>query len=248
MARKIRERKHRRRWNRVKGVPRIAFAAPNGMYKIKRALNANQLNVATYNASPAGSSISNTTPVTILIVGGVGSNYFTFAYAFTVADLLSVNDLKIWDQYRLRKVQLEIIPFTTCSNSTQITGGTTSNGVGGCFHLVTDYDDATAPASSTAGISTLQCYKGYRSYNLTDTRKIKRTISPKLAIAAYGGAFTTYANTGNKQWLDVNNYNVQYYGVKGIFEVFQNAITASATVMAFKTNLLYTIEVKNPVS
>ncbi len=39
-------------------------------------------------------------------------------------------------------------------------------------------------------------------------------LEPHLAIGAYSGAFTSFANTNSTQWVDANSPSVQYYGVK----------------------------------
>lgn len=38
-------------------------------------------------------------------------------------------------------------------------------------------------------------------------------LRPRTAMAAYSGAFTSYANMSD-QWIDLNSTSVQYYGFK----------------------------------
>jgi hypothetical protein len=141
-----------------------------------------------------------------------GSN--TFAGTFFA--LSSMNDASeyaaVFDQYRIMAVEITIMP------TTQIIAGLTG-------HLMSavDYDDVASisPAlnaqKSTVVIS-----------NLQDT--IVRSFTPRVALAAYAGAFTAYAVAPSQQWLNTASPTIQHYGHK---------LTANPTATAI-TYYLYT--------
>jgi len=108
----------------------------------------------------------------------------------------------VFDQYRLRCVSVTFSPRATAVYSaTDIQPRLWT-----CF----DYDDATAIARSAV--------EQYDSCVLSPPGTgVVRTIVPRMALAAYSGAFTSYANVED-QWLDISSVNVQHYGVKFVIE------------------------------
>jgi len=74
---------------------------------------------------------------------------------------------------------------------------------------VIDYDDATAPTTTGA-------LRAYDTLLVTPFGQaggyVERTVNPKIAIAAFSGAFTSYAQAS--KWVDCASPGIQWYGVK----------------------------------
>lgn len=75
------------------------------------------------------------------------------------------------------------------------------------LYCAIDYDDATTPSSA----ATLEAYS--TCLVLPPGQSCSRTFKPRMAVAAYQGAFTGYASFA-PTWIDVAYPNVQHYGVK----------------------------------
>jgi hypothetical protein len=135
-------------------------------------------------------------------------------FAGTFFALSSMNDASeyaaVFDQYRIMAVELTIMP------STQTVAGLTG-------HLLSsvDYDDVASitPAlnaqKSTVVIS-----------NLQDT--VVRSFTPRIALAAYSGAFTAYSVGPSQSWINTASTTVQHYGHK---------LTANPTITAITYDL-----------
>jgi hypothetical protein len=135
-------------------------------------------------------------------------------FAGTFFALSSMNDASeyaaVFDQYRIMAVEITIMP------STQTVAGLTG-------HLLSaiDYDDVASitPAlnaqKSTVVIS-----------NLQDT--VVRSFTPKIALAAYSGAFTAYSVGPAHSWINTASPTVQHYGHK---------LTANPTTTAISYDL-----------
>jgi len=105
----------------------------------------------------------------------------------------------IFDQYRILAVDFVVKPRT---NSVVVTGTSTPSPM----YLVIDYDNSTALASASAATqfsscAVVECYQSCR-----------RVYKPRIAVAAYTGAFTGYENTSG--WIDCAYNNVYHYGLK----------------------------------
>jgi len=101
--------------------------------------------------------------------------------------------LNIFDRYRIIQVNVKMMP----------TGGT-----GAPLYTVIDYDDAT-PLGGLAN------YLGYATLKITPVNVVdERTLVPRIAAAAYNGAFAGYANLPQTTWIDAASPGVQYYGLK----------------------------------
>jgi hypothetical protein len=107
----------------------------------------------------------------------------------------------IFDQYRIEVVEAWLVP-----NQNAIASATTyasSPNLG----TVIDYDDP-APVSTFLGLT------GYANFIRTEPyEKQRRCFKPRIAYAAYSGAFTSYANQA-AGWIDMASPTVQHYGVK----------------------------------
>lgn len=72
-------------------------------------------------------------------------------------------------------------------------------------YSVLDHDDANT-------ITTAQA-KSYSSCcESMISEKVTRVIYPRIALAAYSGAFTSYSN--NRSWIDCASDTVQHFGIK----------------------------------
>lgn len=145
--------------------------------------------------------------------------YFTTStvsntFAGTFFALSSMNDASeyaaVFDQYRIMAVEITLMPSTL-----------TVSGLTGHILCAIDYDDVatTTPAlmaqKSTVVIS-----------NLQDT--VVRSFTPKIALAAYSGAFTSYSVAPAHTWINTASTTVQHYGLK---------ITANPTTTAITYDL-----------
>lgn len=100
----------------------------------------------------------------------------------------------LFDTYRLVSITVSWVPLNTVPSSSAP------------VYTATDFDDAISTP-----ITTLLNY---------DTLKIapsgiyfERTFTPAMALAAYGGAFTSYAQR-KMQWCDCASPGVQWFGLK----------------------------------
>lgn len=102
----------------------------------------------------------------------------------------------LFDQYRITQVEIWAMPT-----------GSVAPEESALFKSVVDYDNTTTTATTSF----------FDSYSNTHTTTLLnghyRRFSPHIAMAAYGGAFTSYANK-SMQWIDCASTAVQHYGVK----------------------------------
>jgi len=53
---------------------------------------------------------------------------------------------------------------------------------------------------------------------IDNTSAVTRSFRPKFAVAAYSGVFTSFAQSGFNQWIDVASTTVPNYGLKWIVD------------------------------
>jgi len=126
-----------------------------------------------------------------------GAYYFYLAQLDGYAALVAV-----FDQYRFMQVSISFIP--RCS-VTGTTGSVFPTPIGQLLTAI-DYDDVASTAASV-----LRQKETAQITTCTDQQT--RTLTPHAALAAYSGAFSSYANI-SKMWIDANSTSVQNYGVK----------------------------------
>lgn len=160
--------------------------------------------------------------------GGKSTEYqgqpATLAAASFCSFYFKVSDLPQWasfsglyDQYRLSKVVLRITP--NLSGQGYIVSGaggaaTVAGGVSGNLYIVVDHDDANLPTT----VQEIREYAKVKEYNaLMHTKPIRIVIRPRIATAAYSGAFTSYKNDA-ATWIDNGSPDVQHYGCKFAIE------------------------------
>jgi hypothetical protein len=127
-----------------------------------------------------------------------------YGFSFSLNDLDEVSSFTtIFDQWKIDEVLIQFEPRLSQFN-------TVSSSIGRLL-TVLDYDDAITPTGSAY----------MRPYStLLDTpcydRQV-RVVQPRFAVAAYSGAFTSFANTNG--WVDSASPGVLYYGVKALTTV-----------------------------
>jgi len=146
---------------------------------------------------------------TVPIFGSVNFNASQFGQ---FPDLAAV-----FDQYRILAVECIFRP--TVNSVTQ------STATPGELTVVIDQDDANAATSLTQ----LQEYG--TQITKPGYKKIRRCFKPHIAMAAYSGAFSSFANVRD-QWLDVASPGIQHYGLKFGWSVTSQVYSYDATIRA----------------
>jgi hypothetical protein len=130
-------------------------------------------------------------------------------YYFTMGALPQNTDLSVvFDQYRIDCAEIWVTPRQPNSNATNP----------GLIYSVVDYDDATSLSSASQAQEYANCI-----YSCGGTGHY-RCLKPRMAVAAFSGAFSSYANM-EPQWIDMASYDVQHYGVKLFFDQTSAALT-----------------------
>jgi hypothetical protein len=131
---------------------------------------------------------------------------------FSLSQVDQVSSLiAVFDQYRITEIEVWYMPRTS---STSVTG----TGNAGLLASVLDYDDGTALTSFASALD----YTNALVSSGVDGHY--RRFKPHCAVAAYSGAFTSYANV-ESPWLDAVSTTVQHYGVKTAWTVTDTAYT-----------------------
>lgn len=131
-------------------------------------------------------------------------------YSINVTPYLDIfpgsSDYKtVFDQYRLRAFTVMFTPQLITSPSALGSGFVFPR-----LWTVIDYDDTT-------GITRTQAEQYDTCFVTPPGCGVIRTVVPRIAIAAYSGAFTSYANMGDV-WLDIASGGVLQYGIKLVVE------------------------------
>jgi len=155
--------------------------------------------------SPRASSALNKVYTIVQTLPPAAFSSSTTLPTFTATSVsLSVLDqvstlIGLFDQYRIAMLEVRIVPRLTQNDTPSL--------VPGDFVSVVDLDDANA-------LSTFNAALDYPSAVTTlSTREHKHTFVPHVAIAAYSGAFTSFANEA-APWIDAASSGVLHYGVK----------------------------------
>jgi len=134
----------------------------------------------------------------------------------TSGDILDFSNLAaVFDQYRIDMVEVIMNPQTTQGIPT-----TTFGPPKGQLYSVIDYDDAT-------NLTTTAAADAYANVIVSSvTNPSRRCFKPRVALAVYGGAFTSFANAAD-QWIDCASTGVQHYGVKYACDIGTTSNTVS---------------------
>jgi len=126
-------------------------------------------------------------------------NTGVFTYQFNLLDQYTTWGA-VFDQYKIDEVETTFRPFAI---GTSIAVATV---LIPCLYTVIDFDDNTSPTG-------LAYMRQYNSLSVSENETVVRKFQPHVAVAAYSGAFTSYANLAN-QWIDCNSATVVHYGLK----------------------------------
>jgi hypothetical protein len=116
----------------------------------------------------------------------------------------------IFDRYRILQVNVKFMPNIGPTGAAPL-------------YTVLDYDDANAPTAIASLLA-------FGTLKITPNAAIdERTLTPRLATAAYSGSFASYANLSSKTWIDSASPGVDYFGIK--YGVPITATSYSTTVI-----------------
>jgi hypothetical protein len=124
----------------------------------------------------------------------------------------------VFDQYRILKLQVSFRPRMNFESSSTANTGT--------FITVVDVDDSTALTTIAAAMDYATAVVGRGIEEQT------RTFVPHLALAAYSGAFTSYANV-EPTWIDCASTGVLHYGVKTAWSQTDAAYIIDSTTRVY---------------
>jgi hypothetical protein len=200
-------------------------------------INMNKTNI---NVSTGGATYTNV-PGSITCFGSGSSNTTAdpcFGTYFQLNDIpQAATFTSLFDQYRIDKITVVFTPnlaitgIFSAANALLLTPPQ--------LWYAIDYDNA----SVIAPLTSLMEYEGVRMVQAQDGKPITITFKPRAALAAYAGAFTSYANVGN-MWIDCANTTVQHYGVKwGI----PCPVSTSFVPTSWSANVEYTISFRGVI-
>jgi hypothetical protein len=133
-----------------------------------------------------------------VLVGSTSSDVLG-ALKFVLTQLPSYTEFTtLFDQYRISRLEYTFLPYFTIGTPTAYAP---------FIATAVDYDDGTAPASFGA----IQQYENSRV--ISAYRQFAASFQPHIAVAAFGGAFTSYANN-RPGWIDSASPSVEHYGLK----------------------------------
>lgn len=138
-----------------------------------------------------------------IITPSVTLETFT-SYTFTLGALPDSTEFTaLFDQYRIMQVRMEFTPLFTDTSATVAYPP---------LYTAIDYDDA----NSVTGAQINE----YDSVMFTPTGTyFERTFNPRIALAAYSGAFTSFGQPKAGFWLDCASPSVVHYGLKTVMPV-----------------------------
>lgn len=150
-----------------------------------------------------------------LTIASGGNGYQGFSYDFRLSDFPNAAELGVlYDQYMIKYVKFY---FVCPSNVTTVMEGI--NSVIGMpqITLVRDHDDATAPASSEAGLNSIREYSKSKSFTFSADRNVcKVGIKPAILSEVYRSGVSTTYSPKFRQWIDCTTTDVPHYGLKGV--------------------------------
>lgn len=151
----------------------------------------------------------------------------SYAKSFQLSDLDQVASFQaLFDQYRIMGIEIRVMNTSFGSNISNLPLS------GGITRCIIDYADATA-------LSNVQQAENYQNCLTVECgRPFTRVFTPRAALAAYAGAFTSYAVAPSGQWFNTASSGVQHYGLKII-----NSSTPST--MVFDVCVRYWLQFKN---
>lgn len=148
-------------------------------------------------------------------------------YSFTLDDLDTYTRFtNLFDQYRIDCVTFKLVPM---QNAIGLTTNSTTLTV--TPYCTIDYDDATAYSSAQQARGNESCII------VAPGMECVRQLQPRMAVAAYSGAFTSYANVP-PTWIDCSTPSVQHYGVK---LVIPSGVVGQTNLQSWTVEREYTV-------
>jgi hypothetical protein len=168
-------------------------------------------------------------PDVIVAQSGLSGN--TGAFGYTISQLDQASSFNnLFDQYRIDRIDVTFFPMFRANPL-----ASTSATLVPLIYVAVDYDDANAPAS----VATLREYENCTVHD--DSCSFTVSFHPHVAIAAYSGAFTSFANQ-QSPWIDNASSGVLHYGVKWAV----TGVTASQSVgQAWNVSARYYFSMRN---
>jgi len=141
-----------------------------------------------------------TGPTTVVAQAAATTNNTTY---FQLSNLDNASSFEnVWDQYRIDAIRMTCKPQNNAIGL--VTNSTTSLVP---LYCVIDYDN-------TANLSTAAAARQYQNCIVLEPgESFTRVFQPRIALDAYSGAFTSFANT-EPVWIDCASPSVQHYGIK----------------------------------
>jgi len=150
------------------------------------------------------------------------SSATSFAFQFSLADITnSSNFAAIFDQYRFLAIRATLIPRV---NNIPYSYSSPP------LYTAVDYDN-----NSAVGVNAIRAYSNCLESQWYE--RVERVFKPHLAIAAYNGAFSGYANQQD-EWIDSTSTGVSHYGLKWATE-------QTTSVYSIDLELEYWLEFRN---
>jgi hypothetical protein len=138
----------------------------------------------------------------------------------------------LFDQYRFVAVRVNIIPQ---NNAIGLVTNSTTSLVD--FYSVIDYDNSTALGAPTNA-------RQYESCMVQGPgESAMRVFQPRMAISAYSGAFTSFANS-QPTWIDCASPGVLHYGMKIIIP---QATAAQTQLQSWEVNVEYFVQFRSVI-
>jgi len=222
----------------------------NGILRISKVVGSAGMTLITApDVSTVGAALSfNTAGLVQFQSFGPNNNYFSTAMAFCLADVPEAAQFAaLYDLYKLKQVDIRIIPMSTNVISASTNG---NYQVGGFVHYIVDHDDAKNFPASEIGLNQMRARKGYRMKNIC--RPVNLRIRPRIAVAAYeNGLFSGYLNM-KSGWISTadtigtSNNLVEHYGLKFIYEMLSPG-SAGLNYFNAKMEVKYHLEFKDPI-
>jgi len=151
-----------------------------------------------YSSSNQVFDVSQSTETVLALASSTSIPTFSAA-SFQLTDIGQYNSwTNIFDQYRIREIEVWLVPQQS---------ETTANTSMGLMTSVIDYDDATA---LTTIANALDFENALTTSGMAGHY---RRFVPHVAMAAYAGAFTSFANVSSP-WIDAASPTVPHYGLK----------------------------------
>lgn len=182
-------------------------------------------------------------------------NFGGLTWFFSLNDLPDyTNFTQLFDQYRVVKLSVKMMPFSTSaatSSPTTITSTSFINVPAAAVHAhqIVDYDDNVLFTPTYAGLQTMREFENHRSWNALDGKQHWCTWRPhNVTSVGVSGSSALAGNTPAK-WLDTVNASVVHYGLKMMFEMNGGAdgsLTGlAASTFDFRLECTATIQFKN---